>query len=606
MPGIRQRMVAAGIAYVPGGPPDHGFDNPSALITRLLLSYTAGSLSAVEVQKIAHAAVVDGIMHPEVYQVAALGCWGRYPGNIKRDLARLIECDYLPAPCILRVPCIDTKSTPHICMWDDMAVMQPHKWIAAIWKLPEAASILGHTEIETFWHNVRADDPRLLAKGGHPTLLVPNYARIFVPLWMHGDGVEYSENDSLMVYTAGGVLASTNSMLAMMYLASFVKSVTALMAKHGADTWITAFRVLTHSFRALWFGIHPILDWDDRPWPPGSEDARLAGTPICDGLRFCLWNLTGDLEYFANVLGMNHWQSHDLCWECNGSRVIPGRDWKINWAGRGWTLHNPALFHAVSRKAHPAFELPGVSSWSCCFDSLHVLDNKGVGAHLLGSALHQHAYDNPMGIPPPFALALVWRRIQAKYDEMHVENRLTMLSLSMLCNLASPHAEYPALHAKAADTRHLVPVMALVAIDLHDGTERSHHQIQSLRHLASFYDLCDDADMFMNQATSDACLEHMEGCLSHYCWLHFAAASDGRWLYNIVPKVHYAWHLAYNARFMNPRFKWTYKAESWIGKISDMGSSSAHGTRVTKITVPLADKCRLYSHVRLSRQVFED
>ena len=144
----------------------------------------------------------------------------------------MIGCnEVLPEPCTIRVPCIDTKSSPKVIMHDDMSIMLPHEWLASVADLPEAESLLGLSKTPEFWDHVSSHDPRLLAQGGHPVLNEAEFKSTFIPLWVHGDGVEYSEDDSLLVFTFGSCLTTTNSMLAMFYLASFVKSVTATVKK---------------------------------------------------------------------------------------------------------------------------------------------------------------------------------------------------------------------------------------------------------------------------------------------------------------------------------------------------------------------------------------
>ena len=90
-------------------------------------------MSATEVQKHAHAAVVDGLMHPEVHKLATLGSWGQYPNNINRDLKAMISTD-LPDPDIIRVPCLDTKPSPAVVCYDDAAIVYPHLWISALYE----------------------------------------------------------------------------------------------------------------------------------------------------------------------------------------------------------------------------------------------------------------------------------------------------------------------------------------------------------------------------------------------------------------------------------------------------------------------------------------
>jgi len=460
--------------------------------------------------------------------------------------------------------------------------------------------------VREFWDNVSPQDPRLLANGGHPVLLEPDYKDKCVPLWFHGDAVSYTESDPLMVFSFGSILTSTNSMLAMFYIASFVKSVTAFQDKHKEDTWHELWKIILWSLVACWHGVHPALDWTNSPFPPQSKFHGKAGQPLCKGFKFLIWNIIGDLEFFANVLGMPHWRNASLCFACDCTQADGERPYTKNWAGKLWNLYSAQLFHFISRRNHPVFDLPGVTSWSCCWDTLHALDTKGLASHMCGSSLRQMVYEKANGRAAHDELARVWQQCQIIYDQLGVSDRMTHLQLSMLCNVDKPHADYVSLHAKGSEVRHLVPVLAVLTQQECNGSAVSLSRVAALKALTKFYAICDQQPMFMSQEASDAALQHMEIFLAHYTYLHNLAVAAGRWYYNTVYKEHFCWHLAYDARFMNPRYKWTYKAESWVGKISHITASCASGTRLTKITVPLADKYRLYAHVRLNRLVFED
>ena len=112
--------------------------------------------------------------------------------------------------------------------------------------------------------------------------------------------------------------------------------------------------------------------------------------------------------------------------------------------------------------------------------------------------------------------------------------------------------------------------------------------------------------MFPSAPEADLALQLMETALASYGFLNREAETRNRLLYNMVPKVHYAWHLAYNFRFMNPRYTWTYKCESWVGRISKIAASCSHGVRLTRLTMPLSEKYWYYVHLRLTRQIFDD
>ena len=112
--------------------------------------------------------------------------------------------------------------------------------------------------------------------------------------------------------------------------------------------------------------------------------------------------------------------------------------------------------------------------------------------------------------------------------------------------------------------------------------------------------------MFMSAQANMASLKHMEAMLVHYAWLERDAHSRGELLYNIVPKFHMCWHLADHNRFMNARFCWTYKCESWVGKVSHLAASCAHGTKMSHLSLSLAEKYRLLVHFRFTRGVLDE
>ena len=86
-------------------------------------------------------------------------------------------------------------------------------------------------------------------------------------MWMHGDGVQYGEEHTLVTYSVGSCLTNTSSMQVMFYMASFVNAFTASEQHgHAEDTWHTIWAVLLWSFKAAWEGHHPLVDWENRPF----------------------------------------------------------------------------------------------------------------------------------------------------------------------------------------------------------------------------------------------------------------------------------------------------------------------------------------------------
>ena len=79
---------------------------------------------------------------------------------------------------------------------------------------------------------------------------------------------------------------------------------------------------------------------------------------------------------------------------------------------------------------------------------------------------------------------------------MKVSERFTNIFLSQFSNVDHPWSQAPLLKGKAAEIRHLVPVLASVAWDKakETGGLKESHIAECLHHLAIFYDIVANAD----------------------------------------------------------------------------------------------------------------
>ena len=97
----------------------------SALASKLLALWAHGSLSAVQVQEVAHLAVLDGAKHPELAALAKAGTFGEHPGNVHKSLMnRFCKEAELSAPHEITVPCVDPKSNKVV--QEQAAIFYPH------------------------------------------------------------------------------------------------------------------------------------------------------------------------------------------------------------------------------------------------------------------------------------------------------------------------------------------------------------------------------------------------------------------------------------------------------------------------------------------------
>ena len=106
---------------------------------------------------------------------------------------------------------------------------------------------------------------------------------------------------------------------------------------------------------------------------------------------------------------------------------------------------------------HPLFSL-GLTCFNIMIDILHAWD-QGVWSHLAGSFLKDVIFDSYKHLPRHAALAEVWQKMQTYYAVLNTRVRLSNLTLAMIVGDAlKPDSNWPKLKAKAAETRHLIPI----------------------------------------------------------------------------------------------------------------------------------------------------
>ena len=89
--GYKQKLAQAMADSEPEAPEGRSF-----LAKALLEKWAWGVLSPPQVQEIAHGAFNDGLTQSQVKQLASIGSWGQFPGNMQRDM--------MPAPTMQARP----------------------------------------------------------------------------------------------------------------------------------------------------------------------------------------------------------------------------------------------------------------------------------------------------------------------------------------------------------------------------------------------------------------------------------------------------------------------------------------------------------------------
>ena len=163
----------------------------------------------------------------------------------------------------------------------------------------------------------------------------------------------------------------------------------------------------------------------------------------------------------------------------------------------------------------------------------------------------------------------------------------------MFCDTSTPYSHYPLLvnRVKAAETRHLVPILANVFESLCNPDDPVDKQILIvLQQLSKFYEIMDQADYIMTPAQVLSVQEHIHASLVAY--RHLSAAADGanEWRWHEVPKIHHFLHIGLQALYGNPRFHWCYMEEDFMGVLEHICARCTEGTPAIEVVSKMLQK----------------
>ena len=582
----------------------------SPLCNRLLQLWAQGRLSATQVAEIAHLTMLEGCANKEILKLAKCGTFGENKGNCHRDMvAYCCQAMRMPEPLLIQVPMQD-------CKWQkettaDAAILLPHLLFSKLSEnyVDSFENLFCLPECQAFWKGVQeVQDPRVaepLAKSG-----VIQSPEKTIPLFIHGDGCEFQNGDSLMTWSWGSLLAKHPSLSAHLLIAAIPKSCTLATTWPALDAWIA------WSFKALSKGWHPTEDPWGEPLTKGVM-AELAGKPLTKGHhRAIIWAIQGDQEFFSNVLKLPHWQNKFPCHECDAQKPMfkkkacpEGKSVKIlKEENQQYEYISPQQAILAKRSSHPLFSVPGVSTAMVRGDSLHILYPRGVGSHLAGSILHYMCfYDWPkrQKVSPTTRLQKIFARVKELYSERKVSAKLTNLRLSMITDITKPHKAFPCLEAKAAETKHLLPCLEeVVKESLPEGVPIHHTMLDCLRAFNQISQHFDALGGFPTPSEFALAQNLAKRFFDQYDDLHAWALSKGRKLFHITHKFHTAHHLIRNAQHLNFRMHHNFRAEDFVGQVSVVGHSVSFGNAATRVCQKLTQKYLILLHLQLTRPGF--
>ena len=549
-------------------------DSPLADLLEELFAW--GDIKATVVSRIARAGVAEVQLRGSQASARLLKLATGSKGHERKWLLRaLAPSPEVPKPARIRVPCVPLRTNNAAVSFVSTKMFLINEVMEALFQgFPNRfADFLGGG-LRNFWERVDDIDPRLV---GHPMLGRASWMDRAIPMVIHGDGVAFTmKGNSLACLSVGGVLCSGWSLHSWL-MACFPKNCRAYESVYGAgnDTWHTIYKYVTHSFNALFTGIHPPLDPFGCAWPSGSKSEELAGMPLCNGMFFgVVWHLSADREWVSNEWKFPHWNAHKCCGHCPVDRTDTTCDLAALWKLRAYTPANdPGVLN------HPVWSLPGVSRYTFHGDWAHTVEG-GIMLYLHLHCLTTIKGFACVGLNATAACRHLWRILCAAYGECGTTSRLQCLTPTML-----DLSKTVMLKCKMNVSKNLVSPLLRVCRKYLDDSDASLHLILCYECLEGVFAIIDKDGLFVSDDDATELLRLCELFLIHY----MACSSAHEWLMPVTNKFHVLYHIAYFARFQHPRAGWTYVWEDFVGRIQKIGMACTSGTPMHLVSDKIMD-----------------
>ena len=238
-----------------------------------------------------------------------------------------------------------------------------------------------------------------------------------------------------------------------------------------------------------------------------------------------------------------------------------------------WTSATAWLAHL--REVHPLFRLPGVSILNVMPDLLHC-KHLGSDSWFYGSVMTLLTHHIMEG-DPDTNLERIWEEIKAVYQERKITDQYTGMTVGMYHKTNS----FPRLKGRAAEIRHFVEPLMVVFRKYMSRESQPHRQIlMALEASAEMERILDDhvGDYVLPDEA------HQQYWKATFEFLALATAVSTYYhgnvgcLFNFTIKFHLLAHIAFYAKYFNPRLAWCYSGEDFMQKIKKIVGSCQRGT----------------------------
>ena len=208
---------------------------------------------------------------------------------------------------------------------------------------------------------------------------------------------------------------------------------------------------------------------------------------------------------------------------------------------------------------------------------------------------------------------LIWRKfgkIQAEYKARQTSTQFNNLRLSMICDPDAPGSDFPYLRGKAAENRHLLPILTTLWQEKHrKDNVYERHILKAMENLETFYTILDSKDedgkhyhhlpsnlVFDLRVAIDLFLTHWENAR-----IIATAPAHNQTLWPVFPKHHKMWHIGFESQFESPRTAMCFGGEDFIRMQKNIAHSVRHGVALHERSKSITQNYLLGLSLKMTR-----
>lgn len=335
----------------------------------------------------------------------------------------------------------------------------------------------------------------------------------------------------------------------------------------------------------------------------GTVEKDRAGKLIAGGYRFILFALTGDLDYFRNILGCPNWSLKSgpcIYCKCTANGPLTWTDFRqvAPWKGVLWSRDEWQAWPQRSKCS--LLTLPGASCWTIAYDWLHS-KHLGSDQYMFGSVLSLLVRTMMVGSAEQ-NLKTLWEFLKQYFKEHNTKTAFRYLN--KLTMFERKH-KYPKLRGKGSELRHFGGALSALWDKYKNEHLEVHRKISLMLRLNTQLEtpLSDYKDHFsLPAAVAD---EFEYSCRSMLLLQNSVAEhflSEGEQYFDVTSKSHFVEHLAMLARHINPRVIWAFKGEDQMARMQTLCQSCTKGNTQSAVTIKMARHYRIGLHLLFKRK----